>query len=149
MAMTEEIPLDKSSFESELRDLQNRLGKTEANPGSYKCSGCKRCYGCMFTTDSVDCFGCTHCSDCERCSGCTHCRRCEGCHDSSYCVDSSNCSNSSYLVKSQNCSDCVFCFGCVGLVGEEFCILNKKFSRKEYFEKLEELERAFGLDLEK
>jgi hypothetical protein len=143
--MAEEIPLKKSDFERALRELVQSSKASRENPGSYKCEGSQRCYGCMMTTDSADCFGCTYCDACRECSECTHCKRCEGLHASSYCVDSRNCSNSSYLIMSEDCSDCVFCFGCVGLSKKEFHILNQKFRRDEYFAKLEKLEAEFGL----
>ncbi|AWV91101.1 caib/baif family protein [Bradymonas sediminis] len=143
--MAEGIPLDKSGFERALRALSKEVKATRENPDSYKCEGSQRCYGCTFTTDSVDCFSCTYCVECKECSECTHCVRCENLHASSYCVDSRNCSNSSYLVMSEDCSDCVFCFGCVGLVKKEFHILNQKFRRDEYFKKIKELEAEFGL----
>jgi hypothetical protein len=38
-----------------------------------------------------------------------------------------------------DCEDCVQCFGCVGLSGEEFCVLNEKLSRKEYFARVKAL----------
>lgn len=143
--MAEDIPLSKSGFERALRALTQETKSSKDNPGSYKCDGSQRCYGCMFTTNSVDCSNCTYCDECERCSECTHCVRSEGCHGCSYCVDSQNCSNSSYLVMSEDCSECVFCFGCVGLTKKEFHILNQKFPRDEYFKKLEVLEEEFGL----
>jgi hypothetical protein len=31
------------------------------------------------------------------------------------------------------CSDCNYCFGCVALSKQEFCILNRPYSRSEYF----------------
>jgi hypothetical protein len=136
--MAEDIPLSKSGFERALRELVKETKANRENPGSYKCEGSQRCYGCMFTTDSVDCFNCTYCDACEQCSECTHCKGCVGCHECSYCVNSQNCSNSSYLIMSEDCSDCV-------LSKKEFHILNQKFSRDEYFRKLEVLEKEFGL----
>jgi hypothetical protein len=38
------------------------------------------------------------------------------------------------VVRSNGLSNCVYCFGCVGLSGREFHILNKPYSRKDYFE---------------
>ena len=142
---TQDIPMTRAGFERALRDLQKEAANTPDNPGSYRSEGCTRCSGCMFTTDSTDCFGCTYCAECVRCSSCTHCTRCEDCYDSSYCVESRYCGRSSYLLFSEHCFDCVFCFGCVGLVKKEFHILNQPFSRKEYFERLEELKAEFGL----
>ena len=143
--MAEDIPLEKSAFERALRELKKEIKSSSDNPGSYKCDGSVRCYGCMFTTDSQDCFSCTYCDGCEQCSECTHCARCTGCHQCSYCADSINCSESSYVVLSEDCSECIFCFGCVGLVNKEFHILNEPFSRDEYFKRLEVLEKEFNL----
>jgi hypothetical protein len=144
--MSNEIPLDKSGFERALRDLRSAAERSDENPGSYQSDGCTRCFGCMFTTDSVDCFNCTYCANCEQCSDCTHCKQCENCHNCSYSVQSRNCSNSQYVILSENCANCTFCFGCVGLVNKEFHILNQKFPRKVYFEKLETLKKAFGIE---
>ena len=40
-----------------------------------------------------------------------------------------------------NCSDCTYCLGCVGLQNKEFHILNKAYTRSEYFATL----KALGL----
>jgi hypothetical protein len=34
---------------------------------------------------------------------------------------------------------CTYCFGCVGLIRREFCILNVQYSRQDYFEITREL----------
>lgn len=145
MTQDAEIPLTKREFERALAELTRAHGASSENPGSYRSEECVRCYGCMFTTGSVECFKCTYCSDCTRCSDCTHCARCDGCHNSSYLRDSTNCLKSSYLTMSRDCYECVFCFGCAGLVGKEFHILNRPFPRKTYFKMVAELEVAFGL----
>ncbi len=40
---------------------------------------------------------------------------------------------SSYLVRSVGCSECTYGFGCVGLTGRDFCILNEPYDRATYF----------------
>ena len=142
---TESIPLAKRDFESALAALSKEAQRSAVNPGSYRSEGCTRCFDCMFTTSSVDCIKCTYCNDCQGCSDCTHCTRCINCHGSSYCVDAQNCYKSSYVILSSNCYECLFCFGCVGLVKKEFHILNQPFPRKTYFKLVAELKQAFGL----
>lgn len=144
--MSDEIPRDRHQFERSLSALKRSIQNGRQNPGSHGCTDCERCYHCMFTEKSRDCFFCTYCRDCSECSRCTQCVDCHNCHDASYCVRSKNCSDSSYLILSENCAECVFCFGCVGLVKEEFHILNQKFSRQEYFEIVAELKEAFGIE---
>ncbi|MBI2463802.1 hypothetical protein HYV57_02510 [Candidatus Peregrinibacteria bacterium] len=43
----------------------------------------------------------------------------------------SGCSNLTYC---DHCFACKECFGCVGLKKQEYCILNKKYSKEEYFD---------------
>lgn len=42
-------------------------------------------------------------------------------------------------MRSISCADCTYCFGCVGLVKQEFCILNVPYSRQDYFETVKHL----------
>ncbi len=144
--MSTEIPRSRREFERALSALKKEIQGGSENPGSYGCDNCQRCYHCMFTTGSRDCSFCTYCRDCTGCSRCTQCVECENCHDSNYCVRSKNCSASSYLILSEDCAECVFCFGCVGLVQEEFHILNQPFTRQEYFELVAELKAAMGIE---
>jgi hypothetical protein len=100
--------------------------------------------------------------DCEQCfdtNGSEHCRYMQysvsddfNCCDASYLVDSTNCYENLSLVQ---CSDCHFtnltwwgvhgvlyselcfnatrdCFGCIGLRGKQYCILNKQYTKEEY-----------------
>lgn len=140
-----EIPTQKRDFQSRLDELVRTFESSKENPGSYKGARNERCVSCMFTTNSRDCFQCTYCTDCERSTHATHCRECVEVHNSSYCVRSERVTGSKYVVLSKDCHDCTFCFGCVGLVGKEFHILNRKFSRNDYFAILPKLERAFGV----
>jgi TPP-dependent indolepyruvate ferredoxin oxidoreductase alpha subunit len=66
-------------------------------------------------------------------------------NDCQHCIDSENCTSSSYLVRSVALSSCSYCFGCVGLVGKDFHILNERFERREYFALVEHLTRELGL----
>jgi hypothetical protein len=46
-------------------------------------------------------------------------------------IFSNNCRDSFYL---DHCDECENCFGCVGLRKKKYCILNKQYSEKEYFD---------------
>ena len=140
-----EIPRNRPEFERELKALLQAAHNGTENPGSYKSDDCERCYDCMFTTGSVQCYQCTYCADCTSCTNCTHCRSCVDTHTSNYCVGSQRVTGSSYVIHSQDCHDCLFCFGCVGLVKKEFHILNQPFRRDEYFRIVNDLKAAFGL----
>lgn len=43
-----------------------------------------------------------------------------------------------YSMILKNCSNC---FGCVGLTNSEYCILNKQYTKEEYFEKVEQIKQ--------
>ena len=47
-------------------------------------------------------------------------------------------------MRSVGCSDCTYCFGCVGLVGKDFHILNEPYGRTEYFAMVSTLSRDLG-----
>lgn len=141
-----DIPLQKREFERALQTLLQTYGRDNDNPTSYQSDSSQRCHACMFTTQSQDCFHCTYCHQCKECSDCTHCTRSTNCTQSSYCTDAHHCIKSSYMLMSQHCYECVFCFGCVGLVKKEFHILNQPFPRKVYFELVAQLKEAFGLN---
>ena len=76
----------------------------------------------------------------------THCKACRRCHSSAYCQECTACSDSNYLVHCTDCFECDYCFGCVGLSKKEFHILNKKYSRGDYFRIVGELKKQLGLE---
>jgi hypothetical protein len=49
------------------------------------------------------------------------------------------------LIKCTGCSDCNYCFGCVGLSGKDFHILNEPYGRTEYFALIGKLSRELGI----
>src|SRR3989338_9181882 len=57
----------------------------------------------------------------KQCKFSMHLDRCENVEYSSFCRDSSN------------------CFGCIGLVGKEYCFLNIQYTRREYWKKIDEV----------
>ena len=135
------VELNKRDFLRALAELERQHATADENPGSYRCDDCQQCAGCTFCTSCTSCYKCTYCSGCTNCSECTHCQDCTDCHRSAYCVQSTNCTGSKYLVMSRDCSDCTYCFGCVGLRGREFHILNEPYDRKTYFEVVAKLEK--------
>ncbi len=77
--------------------------------------------------DLTQCFYCDFCYECvdsAHLNNCSYLKDCEYLADSMYCE---TCSNSNHL------------FGCVSLDKQEYCILNKKYSKEEYEKKLKEL----------
>ena len=51
------------------------------------------------------------------------------CYDARFCFSTAHCRFIQYCAYLQNCH---YCFGCCGLVNEDYCILNKKYSKEEY-----------------
>ena len=125
--------VNQREFEAELAQLLHAFGGAEQNPGSYKSDRCEGCINCMFCLGCDHCYRCTHCTDCQACTASSHCARCIGCHDSSHCEDTQASTASAYLTKCSFCNECTYCYGCVGLNKKEFHILNKPYSRSDYF----------------
>jgi hypothetical protein len=130
---TDEADVTKQEFLSELSRLKQAHVETGTNVG---CVECRECTGCL---DCVFCVGCARCHRSRYSEGCvdstqlTHCKTCRQSHSLAYCEDCEHCSDSNYLVACSFCFECDYCFGCVGLSGKDFHILNRKYSRSDYF----------------
>lgn len=106
--------------------------------GAHECQDCCYLFDCWRTKDCID----MHFSD-----GSELCYECYsvglGCY---------NCNFSNYIRGSSDCEYCelVFncknCFGCVGLQNREYYILNKPYSKDEYFRKVAEIKSAMQRD---
>jgi hypothetical protein len=125
--------MNRSEFDSELGRLMREFGGAEQNPGSFRSERCTGSMHCMFCKSCRNCYRCTHCEQCEATTRSGHCLRCTGCHDCSHCEDSVACTDSAYLLRCSSCVGCTYCLGCVGLSGKEFHILNRPYTRSEYF----------------
>ena len=110
-----------------------------ASAGNFRCDGCVGCQDCRFCTQCDNCNDCTYCHACNDSLSLTQCRYCDACETLTQSDLCGECSGSSYLTLCLDCEDCVQCFGCVGLVGAEFHILNEKVPRKDYFKRVKAL----------
>jgi hypothetical protein len=137
--------INPREFKHELEELRRQYSSGADNLGCHSCKDCELCAACMFCTACRSCYRCTHCRGCQDCSHCSHCQDSTGCHGCAYCVKSENCSGSNYLTLSQNCADCNYCFGCVGLQRKDFHILNRQYTRQEYFELVRKLGPELGI----
>ena len=104
-----------------------------AGEGNLRCDKCVDCNRCRFCVQCVRCEGCSNCERCEDCVRCTRSRGSKSCSNSSFIEFSESCEDSQYLVLCVACVRCEQCFACVGLEGESYCILNQRYTRKEYF----------------
>jgi hypothetical protein len=132
-----------------LSDLQDLLEAQTSAPtparadeGNFRCVRCEGCVDCRFCMECRDCDECTYCEGCEGCRGCTQCKLCRDCDRTSHSLLSRACDACSYVTLSVGCEECVHCFACVGLAGAEFCVLNERYSRRDYQVKVAELKAA-------
>jgi len=132
-----------------LADLQDLVeaqssapAPARADEGNFRCVRCEGCVDCRFCMECRDCDECTYCEGCENCRGCTQCKLCRDCDRTSHSLLSRACDGCSYVTLSVGCEECVHCFACVGLSGAEFCVLNERYSRRDYQAKLAELKAA-------
>ena len=112
------------------RATRDPLRTGESNLRCEQCLDCNRCRFCAQCLRCDDCSNCEQCEDCVRCTRSKHSRRCTACN---FVELSDACEDSQYLVLCLACSRCEQCFACVGLQGESYCILNQRYSRKDYF----------------
>jgi hypothetical protein len=114
----------------EFRAAQRQVRALDDN---FRCEACEACRRCRFCTTCARCDECTYCEHCDDCARCTRCRACVGCSDSTQLEHCDACERSQHLVLCLACVDCSHCIACVGLSGEEFCVLNQRLSRQDFF----------------
>ncbi len=103
---------------------------------SYMTFRATRCEDTLYTYIAKDLVNCMDCFAVDSCELCYECIDCNKCYKTSFSQESVECRDSMFLYSCKNCSNCV---GCVNLVNQEYCILNEKYSKQDYFKKLEEL----------
>lgn len=144
-----ETDLDARRFEARLRELVSSLGASRENEGSIECVGCRACQGCTFCRDSERLCRCHYCVRCSISVDCSHCRGSRALVACNHAVDCESCLRSSFIVRSVSLSDCTYCFGCVGLSGRDFHILNRPFDRTAYFDVTRRLLRELSIGPER
>jgi hypothetical protein len=133
------------AFMTEYRRLAEEYRDKGLNVGCVECAGCTGCTDCVFCKECVRCYRSRYSVGCVESELLTHCERCRDSRSLAYCQDCDHCGESNYLVSCSYCYECDYCFGCVGLVKQDFHILNKKYSRSEYFKQVAKLRVALGL----
>jgi hypothetical protein len=136
--------MNKTEFDAELRRLVDAHQRAQDNVGCVECASCEGCRDCTFCKNGKRLTRCHYCVDCERCSASTHCRQSRDLLSCNHCDRCERCSQSSYLVQCFDCTGCTYCFGCVGLVGKEFHVLNQPMTRSEYFATIAKLGKPTG-----
>lgn len=153
---TKEFPVPEAdynpdeSFFKQFRKLQLQVPRmsiacdstTENSPYVNCANHCKDCYMIFASGSNESCYYCINtersktCMDmsigheCTLCYQVVSCRTCYNLDFSAYCI---NCFDSQFLY---DCRRCRNCFMCAGLVGKQYCILNKQYSKEEYENKL-------------
>ena len=137
--------MKRIEFEAELRRLLSAHESGAENERSIECVGCQRCVDCTFCRASVALVRCHYCIDSQRCYDSIHCRASRELMSCNHCAFCERCVQSSYLYRSFDCAACNYCFGCVGLSGKDFHVLNQPYERSEYFALTSRLTRELGL----
>ncbi|HVU04446.1 MAG TPA: hypothetical protein VHE30_21965 [Polyangiaceae bacterium] len=134
-------------FEEEFRALLRSLGDGASNEQCVECAGCRACQGSTFCRDSERLCRCHYCVRCSLCTDCSHCRFSRGLVACNHCIETETSVRCSYLVRCVSLTDCTYCFGCVGLSGKDFHLLNVPYDRSTYFEITARLSRELGISV--
>jgi hypothetical protein len=137
-------PMQRSDFERAFQDLLSHHRARSENVRCVECSACVRCSDSTFCKGSRDLVRCNYCVDSESSVDCNHCFGSHRLVACTHCSASERCSRCAYLDHCSDCDDCRYCFGCVGLSGREFHILNQRYERSEYFKLTAQLKRELG-----
>ena len=137
--------LSTTAFEAKYRELVASLGSRKDNEGCVECIACRSCTQCTFCRDSERMVRCHYCVRCALCIDSSHCRSSKSLTGCNHCNEAEACTQSSYLVLCVAMSQCTYCFGCAGLSGKDFHILNEPYGRTEYFAMLKRLSSQLGI----
>ena len=123
------------------------------SPYVFNASYIKNSYLIVNSNYSEDCMYGNGVDYCKNCIDNSHIKNCERCYECFWlenyyqCYFSIMCAESYNLYFCRNCLGCNDCFGCANLRKASQCIFNVKYSKKEYEEKIKEmnLETISGL----
>ncbi len=132
-AVAVDIPALLRELAELVADYRGAQATSAATEDNFRCENCENCHLCRFCSDCQSCQDCTYCEACQGCEKCNRCRGCETCTDSAQLEHCRGCERSQHLLVCLDCSECSHCIACVGLVGEEYCILNRRYDRKGFF----------------
>jgi hypothetical protein len=131
-------------FVRERRRLVEEHAAAAGISAGVESKNCTSCVDCMFSSDCHRCYKVLYSTGCTDSSFLTQSQRCADSHQLVYCEDCDHCARCNYVIRSSRCFECDYCFGCVGLVGKDFHILNRPYRRGEYFRIVKELREALA-----
>lgn len=118
---------------------ENCIGENISHSqNAYHCFDVDGCQDIMYIAevkdikDSCDIFCLEHAELCYECSSNYKLTNCNFCF---LCCDASD------LEYCELCFNCKDCFGCISLHNKQYYILNKPYSREEYFQKIAQLRK--------
>lgn len=153
-ARREEERTNLEAIKLQIPHLASRITQSENCVGEY-IGKSKNCFSCFDTHECEDCFylkDAWHTKDSAELTFSDITELCYECF--SLGLNCYNCNFSNFIRGSSDCEycelcfSCKHCFGCVGLQSKEFYILNKPYSRDEYFKKVAEIKqemRSLGI----
>lgn len=110
----------------------------------YYCFGAHECEDCMYM---LDCWHTKDSVDIQFSDGTELCYECYslglGAYNCNFCSYIRSCSDCEYC---ELCFSCKNCFGCIGLQSKQYYILNKPYSKDEYFKKVAEIKAQMKKD---
>ncbi|KKQ70652.1 MAG: hypothetical protein UT33_C0014G0021 [Candidatus Peregrinibacteria bacterium GW2011_GWC2_39_14] len=121
-----------------------RITKSEDSIGDF-ISSSKNAINCYSVSDLQDCTNSYDCYACKNCHDNLANDKSELCLEVDTAYDMYNCKLCTYSVSERDCAYTDQCmmnknlFGCVGLKHQQYCILNKKYSKEDYEEMLKKI----------
>jgi hypothetical protein len=129
----------------------NFRARAQRTPTRGRTSGAKLRFGRVQRLRRLhrcrDTQGSHYCEDVMDSRELRHSKRVSESTRGSHLLECSRCRDSAYLVHCRDCADCTYCFGCVGLRGKDFHILNERYDRDTYFQTIVQLAAELRLTL--
>jgi hypothetical protein len=133
------VPLQNLSwwFFTENSEYINFAGKMKDCYMDFACWECEKVFYSAKTNVSKNTIDSSYCMNIENSYQVYNCIKS---YNLKYCINTNNSRDSSFLI---NCENCENCFLSNNLVWKKYCILNKQYSKQEYFEKIKDLEQKY------
>lgn len=108
-------------------DFTNNCANTKNSYLCFSSDNIENLFYCLSAFNCNNCVDCMFIYDCQYCSQSINTRNSYNVHYSNF---AENCRDSYYLFDCKSCQDCILC---ANIRGKKYMILNKQYSKEDYF----------------
>jgi len=100
------------------------------------------CENCYYSKAIIEVSNVIDVLDWSKLENCYQLVNTEDCFSTKYAINSNWCTKCEFIYDCRNCSDCFLCYN---LSWKKYCILNKRYTKEEYLEKVNDMKNDYYL----